>query len=166
MAPKNLQNHLLLRVVVIAIVAGALHAQTDIAHDPVPADGEAEVSPSGVTLSATVENPNGSTNPVTVDFWGHEKQTFSIVALPDTQYYSQSYPEVFNAQTQWIADNAAALNIVFVTHEGDIVQTYSNSAEWANASVAIRAWPLEITISITLTTILRCLIRHLAVSLA
>jgi len=137
MAPKHLQSHLLPTIVVTAILAGVLSAQTDVAHDPVPADGTVEVPPTGVTLRATVENPNGSTDPVTVDFWGHEKQTFSIIALPDTQYYSQSYPEVFNAQTQWIADNAAALNIVFVTHEGDIVQNSGASSEWANASTAI-----------------------------
>ena len=41
-------------------------------------------------------------------------QDFSIVVLPDTQNYSTSYPNIFSAQTQWIANNKDALNIVFL----------------------------------------------------
>ncbi len=62
---------------------------------------------------------------------------FVLAALPDTQYYSLDYPAVFSGQTQWIADNAAAENIKFVFHEGDL--THNNSAsEWANAQAAMR----------------------------
>ncbi|MGC1378152.1 MAG: metallophosphoesterase, partial [Anaerolineales bacterium] len=61
---------------------------------------------------------------------------------PDTQYYSDSYPATFAAQTQWIANNKAALNIVYVAHLGDIVNnnggTASNLAtQWTNASNAM-----------------------------
>ena len=28
---------------------------------------------------------------------------FSVVVLPDTQFYSESHPAIFNAQTQWNA---------------------------------------------------------------
>ncbi len=45
---------------------------------------------------------------------------FTIVALPDTQNYSQSYPQIFTSQTQWILSNQASQNIAFVAHEGDI----------------------------------------------
>jgi hypothetical protein len=48
------------------------------------------------------------------------KEVFAIVVLPDTQYAVQNWPEVFYAQTQWIADNAAARNIRYVIHVGDI----------------------------------------------
>ena len=34
-----------------------------------------------------------------------KKKPFTIVVLTDTQYYSNSYPEIFTEQTQWIADN-------------------------------------------------------------
>lgn len=47
---------------------------------------------------------------------------FTIIALPDTQHYSEAYPEIYFSQTQWIVENKDALNIVFVTHLGDIVQ--------------------------------------------
>ena len=47
---------------------------------------------------------------------------FTIIALPDTQHYSEAFPAIFTSQTQWIVDNKDARNIVFVTHEGDIVE--------------------------------------------
>src|SRR5690349_13127930 len=33
---------------------------------------------------------------------------FTIIALPDTQYYSEDYPATFTAQTQWIVNNQSA----------------------------------------------------------
>jgi hypothetical protein len=50
-----------------------------------------------------------------------------------------TYAHVFTAQTQWIVDNKDALNIVFVTHEGDIVNNWDNITEWdyANASMSL-----------------------------
>jgi hypothetical protein len=62
---------------------------------------------------------------------------FVMVALPDTQYYSQMYPEIFLSQTRWIVDNRENLNIVFVIHLGDIVQIGSNDYEWQNADAAM-----------------------------
>jgi hypothetical protein len=59
---------------------------------------------------------------------------FTIAVLPDTQFYSASYPDTFTAQTRWIRDNRASRNIVFVTHEGDIVD---NNANWNNANISM-----------------------------
>ena len=55
------------------------------------------------------------------------------MALPDTQYYSQSYPWIFENQTEWIVQNENENNIVFVTHLGDIVNNYNNISQWQNA---------------------------------
>jgi calcineurin-like phosphoesterase family protein len=63
---------------------------------------------------------------------------FSIIALPDTQYYSQSYPQIFLAQTQWIAQNAKNQNIIFVTHSGDIVNNYNDNEQWQFAKIAMK----------------------------
>ncbi len=53
-------------------------------------------------------------------------EDFTIIALPDTQFYVSGVnggnPELFNAQTDWIVANRDSLNIVFVTHLGDCVQ--------------------------------------------
>ena len=62
---------------------------------------------------------------------------FTVVALPDTQNYSTSYPSIYSGQTAWIVNNISALNIQFVTHLGDVVNTYSSSSEWANSVAAM-----------------------------
>ncbi|HUR19693.1 MAG TPA: Ig-like domain-containing protein, partial [Vicinamibacterales bacterium] len=103
-----------------------------------PSNGATGVPPSGA-LKATVSTPTGG--PLTVSI-GVRKATapeFTVIALPDTQHYSEAFPAIFTSQTQWIKDNKAARNIVFVTHEGDIVQNYSVNAEWvrANESMSI-----------------------------
>src|SRR4051812_28680372 len=63
---------------------------------------------------------------------------FTIVALPDTQIYSMSYPQIFKAQTQWIANNAAAKNIKLVLMEGDIVNGGGETYQWQNADAAMK----------------------------
>jgi len=63
---------------------------------------------------------------------------FTIVALPDTQYYSETYPQTFTAQTQWIVNNASTLNIQAVVGLGDIVQTATNAWEYQNADASIK----------------------------
>jgi hypothetical protein len=65
-------------------------------------------------------------------------QDFSIVLLPDTQYYSESHPSIFKQQTQWIVNNRSAWNIQFVLGEGDIVNEPGQSFEWTNADAAIK----------------------------
>jgi len=64
---------------------------------------------------------------------------FSIIVIPDTQHYSESYPLVFTNQTQWIIDNMDELNIKFVIHTGDIVDDADNDAQWngANKSMSV-----------------------------
>ena len=64
-------------------------------------------------------------------------ENFTIVALPDTQYYSQSYPGRFENQTEWIVQKENEKNIVFVTHLGDIVNTYNVDSQWKNADNAM-----------------------------
>jgi len=70
-------------------------------------------------------------------FTAASAENFTIVALPDTQFYSESYPAIFTAQTQWIVDNKDALNIVYVAHEGDIVNVATSTAQWDNADAAM-----------------------------
>lgn len=60
-------------------------------------------------------------------------ENFTVVVLPDTQFYSESYPAIFDNQTQWIAAEAEHLNVVFVTHEGDLVNQ-NVLAQWQNAN--------------------------------
>ncbi len=68
--------------------------------------------------------------------------SFAIAVLPDTQFYSryattdegQQFQSRYGstpyaAQTKWIADNAAAYNIPFVIHLGDVVDQQSKPKE-------------------------------------
>ena len=66
-----------------------------------------------------------------------DRSDFTVVLLPDTQNYSQAYPETYVCQTEWIKARAEADNIKFVIHLGDIVQNYNNiEEEWKNADRA------------------------------
>ena len=49
---------------------------------------------------------------------------FAISHVTDTQYLSESYPEIYAQALSWIADNADARNIAFATHTGDLVQNW------------------------------------------
>jgi len=66
-----------------------------------------------------------------------EKKNFTIIVLPDTQKYSQDYPEIFSSQTQWIVDNKDELNIQFVIHEGDLVDDSDKIEQWNNANKSL-----------------------------
>jgi hypothetical protein len=63
---------------------------------------------------------------------------FTIAALPDTQFYSKSYPQIMAAETQWIAEHAAEFNIQLVVGLGDIVDSGGLSSQWQNADLAYR----------------------------
>lgn len=66
------------------------------------------------------------------------EESFSVVLLPDTQKYSEKYPQTYVAQALWIRQQAKEDNIKFVIHLGDIVQTSTLKPEWENADRAMR----------------------------
>ena len=63
---------------------------------------------------------------------------FTIVALPDTQFYSSLNPQIFAAQTQWIANHVQDQNIQLVVGLGDIVDAGGSLTQWQNADAAVR----------------------------
>jgi hypothetical protein len=65
-----------------------------------------------------------------------EPGSWTLAILPDTQIYAQSFPQHFNAQTQWIRDHAASHNIKYVLHEGDITNN-NVITQWNNALAAM-----------------------------
>jgi hypothetical protein len=69
---------------------------------------------------------------------GADDGSWTIVGLSDTQYYARDWlHEYALAQTEWIAENADAENIVFVTHGGDIVHEGSDTDEWERMDEAM-----------------------------
>jgi hypothetical protein len=96
------------------------------------------VTTTAPTLTVHVNDPNGG--PMLVRYYGRELNNappFTIVTLPDTQNYSEKYPALFTAQTQWIVNNRDALDIAYVAHLGDIVQHADQVPEWINADASI-----------------------------
>ena len=53
----------------------------------------------------------------------------TVVVLPDTQFYSCAYGEIFEAQTQWVVEQRESLGIAFALHTGDIVDS-DVDAQW------------------------------------
>ena len=77
-------------------------------------------------------------------------EEFTIIVLPDTQFYSERHPVIFTAQTQWIRDNKDTLDwdndgtsepIIYVAHMGDIVDDNlcnPTDDEWENADTSMK----------------------------
>jgi len=63
---------------------------------------------------------------------------FTVAVLPDTQTYT-SNPDlnhIFGDMTQWLADNAESMNILFATHVGDVTDN-NYDYQWDIAADAI-----------------------------
>jgi Calcineurin-like phosphoesterase len=99
-------------------------AEEDEAESPAPKSPE----PSATALPFSHDLPNTP--------FDAPPGTWTLVVLPDTQYYSSFYPEVFNRQTEWIAANKEKHNILFVVHEGDITDK-NRPQEWERARAAM-----------------------------
>ena len=69
---------------------------------------------------------------------GAQNGDFTVVVLPDTQYYTESYPSILNSQMQWIVNNAGGLNIQMVLGLGDIVNNGGSSTQWTTADAAYK----------------------------
>ncbi|MDS0295018.1 DNRLRE domain-containing protein [Halogeometricum luteum] len=67
------------------------------------------------------------------------EEPWSVVALPDTQFYAEDMAKYPGEMTQWIADNHAEdkENIAFVSHVGDIVENADIVAEWEHMDEAM-----------------------------
>lgn len=63
---------------------------------------------------------------------------FTIVVLPDTQYYAREYPDILAAQVDWIARERDRAGIALVAHEGDIVDA-DEPAQWQRAATSLHA---------------------------
>ena len=88
------------------------------------------------TYTATSTATSGSytdsdTASVTVTTTG-----FTFIALPDVQNYNTGYPSVGLSQAQWIANNKALYNIVYVCYEGDLVNTPTTTSQYTNADTS------------------------------
>jgi len=117
-----------------------------------PADGAVGV---GASINLAVDLADSEGDALGVTFYGRVAPPvtpgpdFSLIAIPDTQFYSENtgrnpspggtgaVAAIYNAQTQWIVDNRAARNIAFVSHMGDLAQNGDGiESEWIVADTA------------------------------
>jgi PKD repeat protein len=121
-----------------AVVRVDVNYTPAVEEDQFPPDGANDVSLSP-DLSVTVSDPE--TNNLTVTFFGRvapARPDFTIVAIPDTQYYSASYPSIFRMQADWIVNNRTNFNIVYVAGLGDITDDGDcQPYQWLNATNAL-----------------------------
>ncbi|MEM6293483.1 MAG: LamG-like jellyroll fold domain-containing protein [Myxococcota bacterium] len=111
----------------------------------VPVIPEPVVLPAdAVDISLGIVDPDDDSHVVSV--FVRELSTeddFTIVVLPDTQYYSDvdspnaGSPDYFSDQTQWVRDNRETYDIRAVIHNGDIVNNGDEAQEWAIADAAM-----------------------------
>jgi hypothetical protein len=101
-----------------------------------PLPGAGGGSPA-LPLAVRVRDPGGGMVTAQVALRPAAAPEFTIIAMPDTQHYSEAYPQIFTHQTEWIVANKVARNIVFVTHEGDIVQNNNVRVEWDRADASL-----------------------------
>jgi hypothetical protein len=100
---------------------------------------------------ATVPPATGVTPPVAAVPPSTLISSFALAVLPDTQFYARyatssennQYQrhygnEPFSAQTNWVARNAAALNIPFLVHLGDVVDQVGKPEQWKVADSAMQ----------------------------
>ncbi|NUO49594.1 MAG: phosphohydrolase, partial [Polyangiaceae bacterium] len=104
-----------------------------------PDDG-ATLDAASVELEVTLDDPDQK--PMFVTFHLRdlsEGDDFTIVVLPDTQYYTRpgDNHDYFYDQTKWIMDNADEYNIVAVIHNGDIVDNGGVISQWNVADQAM-----------------------------
>lgn len=63
-------------------------------------------------------------------------EVFTVVLMPDTQFYSEKFPDTYVQQTLWIRSRVKKDNLKFNIGLGDIVQNAKEEQEWINANRA------------------------------
>lgn len=90
-------------------------------------------------------------NPTTVEFFARQltaDDDFTLVVLPDTQYYTRDAdppnrpepddPTYFEAQTRWAMDHRDDLHVVGLFGLGDIINNSDQPNQWKRASAAYK----------------------------
>ncbi|QFT88014.1 Calcineurin-like phosphoesterase [Bacillus sp. THAF10] len=62
-----------------------------------------------------------------------EEYDYTFVWMSDTQYYSESFPHIYEQQTEWIAAKQEEMKIEYVFHTGDLVNASNQQYQWEYA---------------------------------
>jgi len=113
--------------------------------------------PTSTYLSVTATDPNGTS--MSVAFYVRPcppapGPDFTIVPIPDTQYYTSQLNggtnAMYKSQMNWIVSNRVTQNIVYVQGLGDCVENGDNVLnEWKRADTAVKIIENPSTTSLT-----------------
>ncbi|WP_066186188.1 lamin tail domain-containing protein [Gracilibacillus timonensis] len=73
---------------------------------------------------------DGKVSVIVQDQIANPGEDFTFVWMSDTQYYAESYPNIYQEQVDWIAANQEELNLEYVIHTGDIVNIWDDFDQW------------------------------------
>ncbi|MBM4760990.1 metallophosphoesterase [Bacillus sp. B15-48] len=59
-----------------------------------------------------------------------DEYDYTFVWMTDTQYYAESFPYIFERQTEWIAEKRDEMKIEYVFHTGDLVNVSTDEQQW------------------------------------
>ena len=81
-----------------------------------------------------VPTPSPTPDPLTA-----ENGVYTFAWLSDTQFYSNKFPDVFHAMTEFLSKERARLNLAYVIHTGDLVSWADRENDWIVARHAMDA---------------------------
>ncbi|SFL80605.1 Calcineurin-like phosphoesterase [Gracilibacillus orientalis] len=67
-----------------------------------------------------------------------DEYDYTFAWMSDTQYYSESYPYIYERQTEWIAEQQEEMKIEYVIHSGDLVDEADQEYQWDHAAEYMR----------------------------
>ncbi|WP_245640046.1 FIMAH domain-containing protein [Paenibacillus dakarensis] len=90
------------------------------------------------TLSAGVDGGNYARNGkvqvlIQDEIPRREQYDFTFASIPDTQIYAEVQPEYFESQVNFLRDAKESMNIQYVMHVGDVVNSAGIKGQWERA---------------------------------
>ncbi|WP_311764929.1 metallophosphoesterase [Paenibacillus agricola] len=67
-----------------------------------------------------------------------DEYDFAFLWMTDTQYYSESFPKIYDLMTKCTVDNWKEKKFNYLVHTGDIVNNWNSKSEWENASRSMK----------------------------
>ncbi|OQB20435.1 MAG: cyclic 3',5'-adenosine monophosphate phosphodiesterase [Firmicutes bacterium ADurb.Bin182] len=62
-----------------------------------------------------------------------ENGVYTLCWMTDTQYYSKYYPWIFHSMTLFLKNNTQRMNLKYIFHTGDIVNSKNDDNQWNTA---------------------------------
>ncbi|WP_218103023.1 metallophosphoesterase [Paenibacillus allorhizosphaerae] len=63
---------------------------------------------------------------------------FTFAWVSDTQYYSESYPQVYDKMMRYLVEQKQQKKIIYTIHTGDLIDEYDKPEQWAVADKSMK----------------------------